>query len=142
SRSEPAKNPSRLKLLAGAISPILSPCLSERGFMSLVLAKELSLAHQLGRSTQKNFLAGPAYHLRSTRSVHLYRRVHPAGGDRCHGRSARACAGRLCLAHAALVKAHVYFVLALPPHKLHVDAVLEVVMAADLRALALPRWRK
>src|SRR5262245_46579755 len=106
------------------------------------LAKEFPLADDLGGSAQEDAVAGPANHLSAARSVDVDRRVGAARSDRGHRRSARTGPRRLRFADAALIESDLDIVLALHPHKLHVDPVLEVVMARDLRAFRLPGRRK
>src|SRR5215813_7725157 len=133
---------SRLKLLAGAMSPIWSPGRRAGGLKILGPVKEFTLADQLRRPAQKDLTAGPAYGLRAASSVHVRRRIHAAGSDRCHRGRARARPGRLRLADAAFVEADFDVVPALDLHEFHVDAMLEVVMASDFRRLRLPcRWK-
>src|SRR5262249_35808074 len=144
SRAQPARKLSLLKLLAGATSATLSPGTSAGARMSLEpgLAKEFPSADDLGGSAQEDAVAGPADHLSASRSVDVDRRVGAARSDRGHRRSARTDPRGLRVADAALIESALDIVLALHPYKPHVDPVLEVVMARDLRAFRLPRRRK
>src|SRR5260370_23312777 len=126
---------SRLKLLAGAMSPILSPGRRAGGLMILGLVKELTFTDQLRRSAQKDLASVPAHRLGAAGSVHVHRGIHAASGNRSHRGRARARPGRLRLTDAALVKSDFDVVLALATHKFHIDAVFEIVVASDLRRL-------
>src|SRR5215469_6769540 len=106
------------------------------------LAKEFPLADDLGGSAQEDAIARPANHLRASGSVDIDRRISAARSDRGHRRSARTGPGGLGFTDTALIEPDFDIVLALDPHKLHVDALLEVVMPSDLRAFRLPGRRK
>ena len=68
-----------VKLLAGAMIPILSPCRKAAGRMIfagpviVASAKKFSLADQLRRSAKNDFAIGPAHHLRAANGMHLHR---------------------------------------------------------------------
>ena len=92
----PPVNASWLKLLAGAISPILSPRRKAAGrmiFTGLVIfasAKKFSLADQLCRAAQKNLAISPAHHLSAAGRMHFHRRLYIACGNGGHGGRARS----------------------------------------------------
>src|SRR5215831_9432544 len=106
------------------------------------LAKEFSLADDLGGTAQEDPVARPPNHLRAAGSVDIDWRIRAARSDRGHRRSARTSAGGLGFTDTTLIESDFDIVLALDPHKLHVDPVLEVVMPPDLRAFRLPGRRK
>src|SRR5215813_14242305 len=107
------------------------------------LASQISsAADKLRRALQQDALAGPADNLRSARSMNIHRRVSAPGSDRCNCGGTRSCARGLRLSNTTLVEARLNIISAFDPHKLYVDAVLEIVVTANLRGFALPGWRK
>src|SRR2546423_11850953 len=110
--------------------------------MSFVLGKEFSLADQLRGAVQIDFAVLPSHDLSAPGRMHLHRRPGVAGGNRGHGRSARSCARRLRLTHAALIKSHFNIMLACNADKLHVYALFEVLVAANLLSFSLPSRRE
>src|SRR5579872_703135 len=71
------------------------------------LEQEFSATDELRRTAKKN-LVFPTHRLRTSRSVHAYRRLSTFGKDRRYRSRTRARAGRLCFAYSALVKTNLY----------------------------------
>src|SRR6185312_17128330 len=141
-RLQPRSNASRLKLLAGAKKPILSPGLRARGFKTVLSAKEFTLADDLCRPSQQYISAFPQHFLVATLRMDFYRRLHVTGGNGRHRRCARAGSGRLRLAHSAFKEAHINSVWPGNAHKFHIHSFTENFLLLDLRSLLLPCCRE
>src|SRR6266567_2258874 len=128
--------------------PTVSPFLSAGGFMrsdcfgsAIRLDEELSPANDLRRPAQK-YLAFPTYRLHAAGSMDAHGRPCAFGEDRRDRGSARSGAGRLGLAHAALIESHFQVFHVAHAYQFDVNAVLEIVMLADLGGIALPAGRE
>src|SRR5262249_60461762 len=102
------------------------------------LAKKFTPADQLGWAAEEYLVAAPTHHLRAARSLHVHRGVDPAGSDCGYCGGTGASPGRLRFSNTAFVESHLNVVLTLYPNKLHIDAVLEIMVTADLGAFRLP----
>src|SRR5437899_3248596 len=128
--------------------PTASPFFNAGGLMrsdcfgsTIKLDKELSAANDLGRPAQEHF-AFPTDRLHAAGTVHPHRRFGHLSENGGHCGRARPRARRLRFANPAFEELGVDVFLVPDPHELYIDSVLEVVMLANLRSIALPARRE
>src|SRR5207237_5402105 len=80
----------------------------------------------------------PAHRLHAARGNHFHRRCAAARGDGRHRRSARAGAGRLGFPYSTLKETRFSTMFIFNANQLNINAVLEVMMAADFGRFRLP----
>src|SRR5438876_4696888 len=142
--------------LPGATTPTVSPAWSAGGLMRAlgevggffifwrspsILNEKFSPADELRRTIEEDFFV-PAYGLDAAGRAHFHRRFRPSRGNGGNCGRARSRTRRQGLAYSALKDAGFDQMPAHHPHQLDIDAVLEIVMAADLRGFGLPAGRE